>query len=214
MDTQTAAASVINAPALRALPHQDPTPLKPFAVVIAGADCWLEDLARTQRLLAGEPYDLYLVNDQIEYRGEEYARAGCSLHPSKLTGWLQRRVQKGYPTLGTMWGHREHPNVQKHTPDWGGSGGLFAAKIARQEGHLKIILCGVTMSPEENHFVRRQVWTAAIAFRKSWVDHYQEYGPFVRCWKGWAAERVGIPTQEWLRGPPEYWRPGVKTIPH
>lgn len=177
-----------------------------IAVCIGGADCCRDDLAKTLELIKGRDYQLFACNDMIEhYEGSiDFA---VTLHPAKLSNWLSRRELKGYTQPETIWAHgrfSNSPQVTNVTSDWGGSSGLFMVKIAIENGYRKIILNGVTMDPSWNHFVRQVSWGAGRAFRRGWAEHWKEFAPYTRAWNGWAAEKLGAPTEEWLTGPPAY----------
>lgn len=169
-----------------------------IALVVGGAECVWKDLEAAQALCLqyGREFEAFIINDMIaQYPGK--ARA-VSLHPDKLESWLTKRQQAGLPKPLQVWTHRAHKLSTNATPDFGGSSGLFAAKIAHHNcGIAQVLLCGVPMTPEGNHFVRHAPWRAFYSFRKAWEREMPTLG-FLRSMSGWTAEKLGKPTPEWL----------------
>ena len=147
--------------------------------------------ARTVTIFAG--------NDMIE-KFPEYVENAVTLHPDKLKLWLSGRRAAGLNEPEKVWAHRNYEGAVTHwTRDWSGSTGLFCVKVARELGFVHIILCGVHMTVEGNHFVREQPWNAALNFRRGWTAHMKELKPYVRSYGGWTREHLGEPTEEWLQ---------------
>jgi hypothetical protein len=121
----------------------------------------------------------------------------ASLHPDRLAGWEGWRRQRGLPGGWTTWGHRAHANVMKWTPDWGGSSGLLATKVAIEIGATRIVLCGVPISGDLGHFVRNAPWQAAKGFQRGWLRNKAALGN-VRSMSGWTRELLGAPDEGWL----------------
>ncbi len=168
----------------------------PSALVIGGASCVLEDAEKALRLF--EPDAFFVINDMIPLweRRCDYA---LTLHPEKMPAWINRRRINGHPEPGEIWSHRRATSViQRATEDWAGSSGLFAVKLAMEQGFEKIVLAGVPMSADANHVVRGEPWTSAVQFRNAWNKRYQEIKPFARSMSGWTRQLLGQPTTEWL----------------
>jgi len=168
------------------------------AVVVGGAESvWAEvELAKALCKEANRTPEFFIINDMIAvFPGE--ARA-ITLHPAKLQQWLDQRRNTKYPEPTQVWCHSLNRLVTNHTLDWGGSSGLFSIKIAREEDFKKILLCGVPMTVQDNHFVRHQRWNACTAFQEPWKVHLHEIKPYVRSFSGWTAEQLGKPTVEFL----------------
>lgn len=121
-----------------------------------------------------------------------------TLHPDKMTMWLKERLGHGYPEVHKLWAHRPVVGFTNNTKDWGGSSGLLCVKIARELGFVKVILCGVPMTVEGNHVVRKSRWNAAHGFRRGWMREMAKLRPFVRSLSGWTAEQFGQPDREWI----------------
>lgn len=171
--------------------------VKGVAIVIGGGDCWQDDLEAARSMINGGPVHYFVLNDHIEDFAEP--ATGVSLHPDKLPRWLSTRRQNQYPPLDDVWAHLRNASVTRTSNDWQGSVGLFGAKIAMTEyKYEKVILCGVPMTVEGNHYRRHHKWTAAHPFRQGWVNHKAELAPYVRSMSGWTAEQLGKPDADWL----------------
>lgn len=173
-----------------------------IAVVMCGGGDPLEEwaIAKSMCERAGKNVSIFAGNDMIEHFPEQIDHA-VSLHPDKLKLWLPRRKAAGFNDPPKVWAHRNYEGAVTHwTRDWSGSTGLFCVKIARENGFTHIVLCGVHMTVEGNHFVRKQPWNAAHGFRRGWIARIPELRPYVRSLGGWTKEELGEPTDDWLRG--------------
>lgn len=169
-------------------------------VVVGGADCVFTDLLAARDLceLSGVKPIFYVINDMIPVFDSDCI--AITLHPDKIDAWLSIRQQHKWPKPSQVWAHRKDPrrNITHATPDWAGSSGLFACKIALEQHHTKIILCGVPMTVESCHFQRKTRWAACTAFRRPWDTHRKELEPYVRSMSGWTQEFLGAPDVAWL----------------
>lgn len=169
-------------------------------VMCGGGDPFAEwELAKAMCERAGKSYSIFAGNDMIEHFPENIDHA-ITLHPDKLQLWLPRRKAAGFNDPPKIWAHRNYEGAVTHwTRDWSGSTGLFCIKIARENGFVHIITCGVHMNVESNHFVRKQPWNAALGFRRGWVAYGPQLKPYLRSMGGWTQTEFGAPTEEWLR---------------
>lgn len=176
--------------------------IEDVAILVGGAErVWSDaELAENMCICASKTVRIFVANDMIS-RWPGANATGVTLHPNDLAGWLAARRSSGHPPLREVWAHREHRGmVHRWTRDWGGSVGLFMAKIALVDlEHPKAILCGVPMVASEKHFVRDQPWPACTTFQKYWEGHWQELKN-ARSFSGWTAEKLGMPNSEWLAG--------------
>jgi hypothetical protein len=181
------------APAVNATPNQDTA-----IVLCGGGDPFAEygravDMAREAKrhavVIAG--------NDMIgTFPG--YIDHAVSLHPDKFKLWLEERMTAGFEPARRIWSHRPFAGITDWTRDWQGSTGLICIKIARELGYTHVVLCGVHMTVEGNHFIRQKPWIAAHGFRRGWTGRIRELKPYVRSFGGWTREQFGEPTVEWL----------------
>lgn len=183
-------------------------PLTPIAattqdvaiVMCGGGDPFAEyEEARILAERAGKHASVFAGNDMIE-RFPGVIDHAVSLHPEKYQLWLPRRRANGFNDPPKVWAHRNYEGcVTNWTRDWSGSTGLFCVKVARENGFVHIILCGVPMTVEADHFVRKEPWNAALGFRRGWNARLHELRPYVRSTAGWTYEKFGAPTEDWLR---------------
>lgn len=172
--------------------RQDP------AIVVCGGGEPLAEAALAESLCreAGLQPTIFVGNDQIATFPN--VNHGCSLHPEKAVNWTSARLTAGLPRIEYLWAHRPAPGFNYWTRDWAGSTGLFCVKVARELGFAHVILCGVHMSPESNHFVRGVRWDACDGFKKAWVMRMPTLRPYVRSYGGWTRQEFGEPTKDWL----------------
>lgn len=139
----------------------------------------------------------FVCNDSIGLLPDAIDNA-VTLHPDKMMIWIKQRLDRGFPPIKEIWGHRPVVGFTRHTKDWGGSSGLLCTKIARELGFTHVILCGVPMSVEGKHVVRKVRWNSAHGFRRGWTREIIRLRPFVRSMDGWTQEQFGRPEREWL----------------
>lgn len=178
--------------------RQDP------AIVICGGGDPFEEAGRAVQLCQDNGFPnpvIFAGNDMIgQYRNVDHA---CSLHPNKKPLWLRDRTAHGYEPILHWWAHRPSADWNHWTGDWGGSTGMFCTKLARELGHTHVILCGVHMSPESNHFIRKRSWDDCCQFQHSWTMRWPMLRPYVRSYGGWTKEHLDSPTATWLTTPLE-----------
>jgi len=171
------------------------------AVVVGGSESVWQEVEQARELcrIAGVAPEFFVVNDMIAQFAEKCV--AVSLHPDKIPGWLSKRRSAGYPEPDQVWSHRTQRGVVTNflTDHWGGSSGLFAAKIAFQElHHGRVLLCGVPMKVEAQHFIRHQRWNACAAFWRAWLRHREQLIKYVRSFSGNTADLLGRPDVEFL----------------
>jgi hypothetical protein len=162
------------------------------ALVIGGSGSALEEADAALKLF--EPDAVLVVNDLIaRWPGKiDYA---CTLHSEKLAGWIRER--RGNQRF-QVWCHRPFRGVHRTTKDWAGSSGLFAVKIAIEEGFEKVVVAGVPMLGSAKHIARNREWGSARTYQRGWTTHVAEIKDKVRSMSGWTKDLVGFPTPEWL----------------
>lgn len=170
-----------------------------IAIVVCGGGDPLSEYEQAAEACeaVGRRFVVLAGNDQL---GEfphpiDYA---CTLHPEKLPRWRASRLAHGKQWPTRIWSHRPYNNVTDFTRDWQGSTGLFCVKVAREHGHTHIVLCGVPMTVEAEHFVRHERWNACHGFRRGWTGRIEELKRYVRSYSGWTREQLGAPDAQWL----------------
>jgi predicted SAM-dependent methyltransferase len=178
-----------------------PPPYRKAAIILGGADRWEDDYARAKEMCVrnGIQPELFYTNDHIAWLGEE--GIAVTLHPDKLAKWMTIRRGRNHPPPHEIWAHRPSAKhgVTHSTEDWRGSSGLFGVACARKKGHTLILLCGIPMDANQNHFVRKAKWTACSAFQSGWRIKHADIAPYVRSLSGgFTEELLGAPTDEWI----------------
>lgn len=179
-----------------------------LAVILGGANSVWDDLAALKEYR--HPDVIIAINDIGSVYPHEID-VWITLHADKLPGWTGRRVASGYPGPKKFITHRPlykremssifYPpaSFEVNSPDWGGSSGLFAVRYALEQNYDHIVLCGVPMSPQGNHFFSDAPWMDAERYHKAWKDHFLELVPRVRSMSGWTMGLLGKPSLSWLR---------------
>lgn len=174
--------------------------LADIAICVGGGNDPMAEYAAALALCraAGKSVATFVCNDMLSCFPDVIDHA-CTLHPDKWQYWRAIRERSNLPHPKRLWAHRSYPGFSDHTKDWQGSSGLFLIKVARELGYTHIILCGIPMSEEGDHFTRRQRWHAAAGFRRGWARVQGALRPFVRSMSGWTKEHFTEPTDEWIR---------------
>lgn len=169
------------------------------AICVGGSTDCLSEYLRAKELCleAGKPWMTFVCNDTITIFPDHIDNA-VTLHPDKMPLWLDRRRKQNLDAPGLTWCHRPSRGIDRDTKDWGGSSGLIMVKIARESGFTHVIVCGVPMTVEDGHILRKVRWLAAHGFRRGWQRHTVELKPFVRSYSGWTNELFGAPERVWL----------------
>lgn len=169
-----------------------------IALIVGGADNVWEDAVAAMSLFT--PDATFLVKSMIAHWPLS-ADYGITLHPEWISKWLRERPRLSGRVSDKLeiWAHKRANNlVDKVTDDWQGSSGLLAVKVALEEGFDGIVLAGVPMDAQRNHFVRKVTWSSCQMFRKGWEVHLPTIRDKTRSMSGWTQERLGAPTTEWL----------------
>jgi hypothetical protein len=169
------------------------------ALVLGGSENVFTEFYKAKELCDQAHRDTIIIacNDMIAQCPEPIDHA-VTLHPEFFHLWFKARQDAGFPPLTRIWSHRSYVGFTDHTKDWIGSTGLLALKIAREIACTHIILCGVPMTCEDDHFVRHRRWQAAHGFRRGWGRHVHLLKPFTRSMSGWTREQFGFPDYMWL----------------
>lgn len=196
------------------------------ALVMGGAECVSDDLPEALSLFRPDAY--YAVNE-IGIHIEQLD-VWCTLHPEFMWKWKEYRAKHGfhanYVTFGPMLQQTSGRHSKVNTPTavdqrmsflWpgmtgSGSSGLFAVKVALEYGkHDGVVLAGVPMDPQKNHFLRPgEPWKHYDSFLPGWTSAMPRFKDRVRSMSGWTRKVLGSPTAEWLRDV----KAGMGRIPH
>lgn len=173
------------------------------AVVLGGATGVWQELDHARALF--EP-DMVLA---VNHAGRDYPGRldhWATYHADLLPGWIAQRQAAGLAPAGHYWtaiykGQKPRvPNLPFQFAEvTGGSSGLLGTMCALIAGADRVVLCGVPMDPEREHFHKAGAWDEALKYRKAWQDELGEIRDRVRSMSGWTADLLGKPTWEWLQ---------------
>ena len=162
-------------------------------LILGGAKCVWEDVDSLKEWEHG----VAAVND-IGSQWPGKLAFWATLHPRKFKHWEKQRRLNGYPNGYVKYSHKYgRPMTDYVYPDWGGSSGLFAIKIARLLAYDNIILAGIPMESDQAHFFNKsQEWLDAEKYRKAWISREAEIKPFVSSCSGWTRRLLGGPNMK------------------
>jgi hypothetical protein len=183
-------------------------PLK-TCLVLGGAQCAWDDLEQAKEF---GPFDAIIaINDMLaHYPGQiDFA---VSLHPEKYGEWIQQRDGKGYPRPKVFVAHDGNTQMGRSSAfrvdivmeyRWpgmsaSGSSGLFAVKLAIEQGFDRIILCGVPMDGKQPHFFDETPWHEVASFMEAWNIAIPFIHDKTRSLSGNTKDWLGAPSLEWL----------------
>jgi hypothetical protein len=101
------------------------------------------------------------------------------MHGSK--GNIARRISYRYPGMNSS-----------------ASSGLYAAKVALDDGCDRVVLAGVPMQQDANHFTRGKPWLQVNAFTNGFERSVPHMQGKVRSMSGLTRDVLGRPTSDWL----------------
>lgn len=155
--------------------------------------------------------DVMVINEvAIQWTGRmDY---WASLHGEKFKGWLREQSWRGGDSIvpkmitgnsaGQFEGVRDFveasgglvTSAMFPNQKTGGSSGLFAVKVALVDlSYAAVVLCGVPMDEEQEHFNYDGAWTDANPSRKGWEQVASELRSKVSSMSGWTKEQFGEP---------------------
>lgn len=129
----------------------------------------------------------------------------CSMHPEKMPKWLGQRRFNGFPEPKDFWTSRDRQPPEgldvefKTLRNTRGGSGLLAIHVARFLGCEKIVLCGIPMTPNGEHYHTAGLWKECKLYRVVWEKN-PTLKEDVRSFSGWTRLTLGPPTKEWLSG--------------
>lgn len=178
-------------------------------LVLGGGACVWDDLEQAREF---GPFDATIaINDMLAHYGGAIDFA-VSLHPEKYHLWMQERDGKGLPRPAKFVAHAGNTQEGRNAPfpvdivtdyRWpgmnaSGSSGLFAVKVAIEQGFDRVILCGVPMDGKQSHFFDKTPWTEVQSFTEAWGVARPFIAEFTRSMSGKTRDWLGAPSLEWL----------------
>ena len=174
------------------------------ALVIGGASCVWDDLNCASRL--GCEFDLIIVVNDIGIDWNNRIDAWCSYHSDLLQVWTEKRERLKLPRAGELWcgpvkpRHIKIPMQCLRTK--GGSSGMLGAFIALEKKADKIVLCGIPLDPNMNHFNNKQhgkPWKDGKHYQKHWRENLPALQDKVKSFRGFTGKLLGAPTPDWIK---------------
>lgn len=179
------------------------------AVVLGCASGVWDDYEAALRLFT--PDTVYCVKlAGVHWQGGRFTWVG--LHPEFMDDYEAQRAHNGYhgdyeivaPPASEVGSHGAKGRITRRVSHLFKSGsrsassGGYAAKVAVEDGHDKVVLAGVPMVAEAGHFTRNADWAQCKSFLAGFEDYVPHFGGRVRSLSGWTQKLLGTPTAEWL----------------
>ncbi len=137
-----------------------------------------------------------------------------TLHPEFMDDYERDRAQNGLhgdyeiiaPPNNEVGTHGNKGSIARRVSyrypgmDASASSGGYAAKIALDDGHDRVVLAGAPMDAEASHFTRGKPWLQRDSFTIGFKKSIPHFAGRVKSMSGWSKEQLGEPTVEWLNG--------------
>jgi hypothetical protein len=173
------------------------------ALVLGGARSVFDD-ELAARAMGFEP-DVIVATNHAGRDREEPVDHWCSFHQELFPLWLKERRARGLRDPGTLWSCAPAPKPKsldlpvRKAANWRGSSGLLAVTVALEHlGATHVVLCGVPLTKEGEHYDKPGLWRDAGNYRAGWVSHASDMAGRVRSMGGWTASFFGEPDPAWL----------------
>lgn len=131
----------------------------------------------------------------------EWINHWVTMHPDKMPRWLEQRRYNNFPDPLNFWTSvdRKVPNgiTFEQIRNTRGGSGLLAIYVARKLGATKIVLAGIPMESNAEHYHTSGNWKECRLYRKIWeADTSLKID--VRSVSGWTKNFLGVPTIDWF----------------
>lgn len=183
------------------------------ALIVGCAECLWDDVDTALSL--GKYEAVYCVKMAGIYWPHKF-QAWVSLHPEFMAGYQAERKERGYPDgyetvvplqgeVGMHAKHKADRRVSYRFPGMNASAssGIYAAKVAMEDGYDRIVLAGIPMQAGQKHFVRGKDWAQCDAFQAGLKHAVPFLKDKVRSVSGLTQQLLGYPTPSWLAGEPQ-----------
>lgn len=172
------------------------------ALVLGGAKSVFEDELAARDL--GFHPDIIVATNHAGRDRPGRVDHWVSFHKELFPLWLKERRAKGEPDPGALWTCSPGPAPEgldlplRRAANWRGSSGLLAVTVALDLGASHIVLCGVPLRKEGEHYDKPGMWRDAGNYRGGWVSNASAMAGKVKSMGGWTAELLGEPGPVWL----------------
>lgn len=196
----------------RLLPRPEPRLANKVVLVVGSGNNVWEDLANLDDLVDIHEFPVITMNDMgTVYPGP--IDVYCTLHPEKFRGWQDKRLTNGLNTDYLAITHERNDVVPSRNPyrvdrvvsyEWdgtsgSGSSGLYAVKVALALGAARVVLAGVPIDMNFNHFNDKRKWQECSMFQHTWDQVAPRLQGKVKSLSGHTKYLLGEPTFRWLR---------------
>lgn len=196
----------------RLLPRPEPKLEGKVVLVVGSGNSVWDDLANLDDLVDIRTFPVVTINDMGTVYPEPIA-VYCTLHPEKFRMWQDKRNVNGLNTDYLAVTHERNDVVPDRFPyrvdrvvghEWSdasgsGSSGLYAVKVALALGAARVVLAGVPLDANFNHFNDRQKWHECSMFQHTWEQVAPRLQGKVKSLSGFTKNLLGEPTFRWLR---------------
>lgn len=180
-------------------------------LVLGGAACVWRD---TDAALALGCYDGVIACNAIGARWAGPLDLWATLHPENLPRWIAERRARGLPdgyrTACPPGDELDRSHAKRFGADlrisyrWAGmrksgSSGLYAVKVALEQGYDRLVLAGVPMTTAP-HFDDASPWRHAGDYAAAWLVALPRIKDRVRSLSGFTKALLGPPAPDWLAG--------------
>jgi hypothetical protein len=179
-------------------------------VVGCSANVWEEVLAAQSMVFFDAVYCVKMAG--VHWPGA--FKVWATLHPEWMDDYeAQRRglgLPNGYeivaPLPGEVGVHSNKGNIARRVSyRWNGmnasaSSGIYAAKVALDDGYERVVLAGVPMQGDAGHFTRGRPWLQVDSFLPGLELATPHLKDKVRSMSGRTMEILGLPDRDWLNG--------------
>ncbi len=181
-------------------------------VIGRGKGVW-EEIEQAKRLCA---FDQVVAINRIGVDYPDKINHWASFHANRFfakivmrggfqiddSDWVRLRRAKGYPDADYYWtstktAYRIGNSPLRTVECEGGSSGLIGVMVALYVGGTRVVLAGIPMAQEYEHYDHPGPWIEAKDYRKAWLDVLPKLRN-VRSMSGWTKELLGAPTEDWL----------------
>lgn len=167
------------------------------ALILGGAKSVFEDYQSALQMIN---FDVVIAVNDIGIEIPEID-VWCSMHPEKIPMWLEARRRNGFRDPRGFWTTLDKTppkdvDFQKLRNTRGGSG-LLAVYVARYLNCDKIVLAGIPLTVDGEHYHTPGHWKECKLYRVIWEADASLLND-VRSMSGWTKERFGQVTPDWL----------------
>ena len=122
----------------------------------------------------------------------------ATLHPEHFPKWERDAIASDYVKWSVPYPKGDHRGqwTDRHADHWGGTSGMFGARVALAIGAAEVVLAGVPMEKGPHYFGGAE-WEPTEFYLRDWERHKTKLER-VRSLSGWTRELLGAP--EWANG--------------